>query len=192
MSTLKVRNLDYLRSAAPTDTGYGARLYEALQDLITAHTNHVSQTNGNLVGEPAAPSPIDALNVTAQNGHFNVAITHNAEIYRGVQYYVEHADNPNFVNAVHTQASGTESRNHNEFLGNVTRYFRAFPSYASSGPAKPVYFGGAQPRAVVGGGSIGGPNFLPSQGSGTGTAGQGLSGPGPVPFRSKTGAPPVR
>src|SRR6185369_9493 len=44
----------------------------------------------------------------------------------------------------------------------------------------------------VGGGAIGGPDFLPSEGSGTGTPGQGISGPGPVPFRSDTGEPPIR
>lgn len=188
-----VRNLDYLRSTSPTEPGYGAKLYETLSDLLSGHQNTAQQTNANPTGEPAPPPPLDAINVSAQNGHFNIALTHNADIYRGAQYYVEHADNAQFTNPVPTQASGTDVRNHNEYLGNVTRYFRASVAYAGS-PAHRnwVYFGGTQPKAVNGGGTNGGPNFLPSQGTGTGTAGEGLSGPGPTPFRSKTGTPPVR
>lgn len=192
MSTFKVRNLDFLRSADPSTPGYGGRLYEALQDLISAHTNHVSQTNGNLVGEPAQPPSVNGLNVTAQNGHFNIAIADNNNIYRGIRYYVEHADNPNFTNAVHTQASGSESRNHNEYLGNVTRYFRAYSAYQSSSPSQTVVHGGASPIAVSGGGAAGGPSFLPSQGSGTGAVGVSHQGPGKIPFRSPNGSPPVR
>ena len=75
----------------------------------------------------------------------------------------------------------------------MTRYFRAYSAYASSAAGPPVYFGGVgAPLPVAGGGPVGGPAFLPSQGSGTGAPGEGLSGPGPVPFRSTTGAPPVR
>jgi hypothetical protein len=86
-----------------------------------------------------------------------------------------------------------DSRNISIPVGNQARYVRVFSSYSESAPSAPVYHGGAaSPKAVNGGGSGPGPAFLPSQGSGTGAAGQGLSGPGPVPFRSATGAPPTR
>jgi hypothetical protein len=113
-------------------------------------------------------------------------------LYRGVKYWVEHADNPNFTNAVHTQASGTELRNHTEFIGNQTRYVQAYKSYASSGPTRPIVHGGLTPTAVNAGGSVAGPLYLASQGTGTGVAGQTSSGPGPVAFRSTTGKPPTR
>jgi hypothetical protein len=122
----------------------------------------------------------------------HVAINDQGPLYRGVKYWVAHADNPNFTNAIHTQASGTELRNHTEFIGNQTRYVQVYKSYAASGPTTPVIHGGATPIAVQGGGSNPGPLWLPSEGTGTGTAGQHPSGPGPVPFRSATGKPPVR
>ena len=179
-----IRNLDYIRAQDP-------RLYEALSDIIRQQSTVTQQTNASPTAPPAAPPSINGLQVSASNGHFQVAITDTANIYRGVQYFVEHADNPQFTDP-HIVSLGA-SRNANIFLGNVTRYWRAYSSYAASGPGSPAYHGSAsQPLAVVGGGSIPGPSFLPSQGSGTGSAGVGLSGPGPIPFRSANGAPPVR
>lgn len=187
-----IRNLTYIRGLSTKEMpGFGARLYEALQDLITHHANLAQQVNGNSTGSPQAPPPIDSLKVTGQNGHFNIAITHNAEIYRGIRYYAEHSTTPDFQNPQIVPMG--DSRNHSLFLGNQKLYWRAYAAYTGSGPSSPAYHGGAgSPQAVSGGGSIGGPAFQASQGSGTGAAGQGLSGPGPIPFRSATGAPPVR
>lgn len=189
---LDVKNLAFIRSIKPGDPQLGARLYEALRSIETAHNNVESQVNGNSKGLPQTPPALNAINVTAQNGHFNVALTDNNQVYRGIRYYVQHSAYPDFRNAVHTQASGSELRNHNEFLGNVTRYFRAYSAYNSSGPSAPVYHGGGVPVAVTGGGTIGGPFFHPTQGTGTGPANGSVSGPGPTPFRSSTGAPPTR
>ena len=181
---MAIRNLDYIRNQDP-------RLYEALQDIVQQHATLAQQVNGNPTGNPVAPPAPGGVTVQAQNGHFQVSIQDGGEIYRGIQYHVEHADNPHFTNS-HTEHLGA-TRNANLFLGNATRYFRAYSSYGSSPASAPVYHGSpVQPIAVAGGGSVGPPAFLPSQGSGTGTPGQGLSGPGPVPFRSVTGAPPIR
>lgn len=190
--SLKIRNLDYIRAAKPDDPQLGARLYEALQDINSAVSNHLQQTNGNPIGEPQPPDGGMGIQVTARDGYMHVALNDQGPLYRGVQYWVAHADNPNFVNAVHTQASGTELRNHTEFIGNQTRYVQAYKSYPWSGPTQPVIHGGATPIAVNGGGPVAGPLWLPSQGTGTGTAGQNPSGPGPVAFRSASGVPPVR
>lgn len=192
MSQYTIRNLDYIRAAKPDDPQLGARLYEALTDLIGHDTALAQQLNGNPKGAPQTPPTLNGLNVTAQNGHFNIAITDNNEIYRGIRYYVQHSAFPDFRDAVHTQASGSEQRNHNEFLGNVTRYFRAYSAYNTSGPSAAVYHGGAVPIAVSGGGDNGGPSFQSSRGTGTGPANGSVSGPGPVAFRSTTGAPPTR
>lgn len=192
----EVKNLEWLRQLAPQSFEdlhqIGPRLYSALLSIQKGVGNIEMQTNSNANGAPGAPPKISGLTVAAQNGHFQVAIADHNEIYRGIQYFVEHADNPNFVNAVQTQASGTSKRNHNEYLGATDRYWRAYSAYPGGPPSEPVYFGGATPTLVQGGGSAGGPAFLASQGSGTGAAGVGLVGNGTTQYRTNTGAPPVR
>lgn len=178
-----VRNLDYIRSKDP-------KLYEALEDLLQHHQNLAQQVNGNSTGQPGPPPPISGLQVTANNGHFNAQIKDEGAVFRGVQYYIEHSESPNFTNP--TVVHLGDSRSWDKFMGNTTRYFRAYSSYSSSPPGAPAYHGGAIPTPVVGGGIIGGPPVQESQGSGTGTPGQGLTGPGRIPFRSSTGVPPVR
>ena len=187
-----VRNLNYIRALSSKEfPGLGAKLYEALQDIIQQHTNLTQQVNGNGIGEPPPPPNIDSVAVTGQNGHFHISIQHTANFYRGVRYYAEYADNPHFTNPQIVPMG--DSRNHTLFLGNGTYYWRAYAAYMSSAPGTPAYHGGtAQPQPVSGGGSIGGPALLSPQGSGTGQPGQGLQGPGTVPFRSSTGAAPTR
>jgi hypothetical protein len=128
--------------------------------------------------------------VSGQNGHFNVALSDQNNVYAGVNYFAAHADNPNFTNA-HIIDLGA-SRNHNVFLGNVGRYWMGYSSYANSAPSSPRYHGGTQPAIVQGGGTNAGPQFLDSQGSGTGSPGVALSGPGPVPYRTSDGKTPIR
>jgi hypothetical protein len=186
-----IRNLSWLRGLAIGGIQVGAKLYEIVSDLNMQHQNLVQQVNGNSNAYPNRPPAIAGLSVTGQNGHFNIAITDHSPIYRGVNYFVEHADNPSFTNP-HVIDMGA-SRNHNLYLGNVTRYWRAYSSYATTGAGKPAYFGSAAaPTAVQGGGGNGGPNFTPAQGSGTGAAGAGLQGPGIAPYRSDNGLPPKR
>jgi hypothetical protein len=189
---MNIKNLDYIRGLKSSDfPDIGAKLYEALKSIADQAANTQQQTNTNPKGQPTPPPAINALKVTGQNGHFNLAIEDNNPIYRGVQYYAEHDTSPNFTNpqVIHLG----DARNHNVFLGNQTLYWRAYSSYSSSAPSAPAYHGSAAtPSPVIGGGNVGGPLFQPSQGSGTGTPGQGLAGPGLVPFRSTTGEPPVR
>ena len=187
---LSFKNLDYIRQANEWTPDLGAKLAELLHSMGTGVNNLEAQTNGNVQGPPQPPQKIDGLSVTAQNGHFSVAITDNSKLYRGVSYYVEHSSDPNFTNPI-VEHIGT-TRNKTLFLGNVTRYFRAYSAYSPSAPSDAVYHGGTQPLAVSGGGAIGGPPEMPSQGSGTGPAGVGLEGPGKVPWRSPNGAPPTR
>ena len=162
---------------------YGQYLYEALAAVQQQSANIEQQANGNASGQPAAPPPLDSLSVTGKDGHFSIALQHNAAFSRGVRYYVEHDTSPAFTNPQVINLG--DSRNHNVFLGNGPRYWRAYAAYNASAPSRPTYFGSAvQPAPVEGGGSIGPPAVQRSQGSGTGAAGQGLSGPGPVPMRS--------
>ena len=189
--TLKIRNLDYIRAAKEWTPELGGRVYEAMQDFNRAITNHIQQTNGNATGEPQPPPAQMGIKVSARDGYMHVAINDQGPLNRGVQYWVHHASNPNFTDAIHTQASGTELRNHTEFIGNQTRYVRVYKSYPWSGPSEPIVHGGAIPIAVNGGGNVAGPLFLSPQGTGTGPASGAVSGPGPVAFRSTTGKAPT-
>lgn len=187
-----VKNIAYFRNISlPEFPDFGAKLFEALQSIGVQGTNIEQQTNSNAQGAPQPPQNIDSVNVSAANGHFSVAIQDQGNnLYRGVQYFVEHDSDPNFTNPI-TVPMGT-SRNANLFLGNVTRYFRAFSAYPSSPRSQAAYHGSqSTPQAVLGGGTNGGPPVVASEGSGTGPAGVGLQGPGDVPFRGG-GVPPAR
>lgn len=181
---MSVRNLDYIRQMDP-------RLYEAIADIIQQHQTLTQQVAGNSTGQPEPPPPISGLKVTGQNGHFHIQITDNNPIYRGIRYQAEYADNPNFTHAQPVRMG--DARNHTVFLGNGTYYWRAYSAYISSHPSDPAYHGDAGlPLPVSGGGDIGGPALLPPQGTGTGSPGEALSGPGKIPFRSADGVPPKR
>lgn len=183
---MKIENLSWIRNLSLTEIPeFGSRLYESFKSIATGTENTELQGNLNPQGQPIPPPPIQNLSVTGQNGQFNIAIQHDSpDVRRGVRYYVEHADNPNFTDP-HAIFLG-DARNHTLFLGNVDRYWRASAAYGASAPSSWSYHGGTIPAAVNGGGSIGGPAFQPSQGSGTGAPGQGLSGPGPVLQRNKS------
>lgn len=189
---LEIKNLAWLKALAPKEyPELGQKLAEALQSIQGATNNLEQQTNTNVGGAPQPPPGIRSLTVAANNGHFQVSINHgNAQFYRTPHYYLVHADNPHFTNP-HIVDMGA-SRNMNLFLGNATRYFGAYTAYEPSQPSAMVYHGGVRPEAVTGGGSVPGPSFATSQGSGTGAAGVAHSGPGPVPYRTVSGVPPIR
>lgn len=187
--TLKIRNLDYLRTADPATAGkeYGARLYEALDDFNTAISNHLTQTNGDPAGEPQPPPPLAAINVTSTSVGHHISLTHPGNFYRGVEYHAEYSSSPAFTNPFPVHMG--PAREFDAATGNQSLYWRAFAQYPTGQRTAPVYLGGNQPRPVIGGNNVA-PG--PSQGSGTGQPGEGLSGFGPVQFRSSTGKAPVR
>jgi hypothetical protein len=184
---MTLSDLDYVRSIPQ----HGARLYELFKQVMDQVTNLQQQVNGNPAGEPQPPPGITALKVSGANGHHSIAITDNSAIYRGIQYHLEHDTSPNFTNPQAITLG--PSRNANLFLGSGVRYWRAASSYGLSGPSPWVYYGSqAKPTGVDAGGSVGPPATLASQGSGTGAAGVGLSGPGQMAFRPQNGKPPIR
>jgi len=186
------KNATYIRSLHSEQfPDLGAKLHEAIMDIASRTMTLAQQTNSNLTGQPQPPPAVNGVKVTGQGGYLHVAITDGNALYRGVQYFAEHADNPYFTDP-HIVPMGA-SRNVSIPVGNQTRYVRVYSAYGSTGPSAPVYHGSeVAPLPVSGGGNGPGPLFLSSQGSGTGTPGQGLTGPGVVPFRSDTGVPPVR
>lgn len=193
------KHLAFFRRIDPKNLpgDFGARFADFITDLQQGTSNTEQQTNANPKGQPKAPPAPNGVQITAQNGYVHVAIQHTSNIFRGINYHLEHDSSPAFTNPI-PEDLGT-SRHFTHFIGNQTRYYRVAASYGLSGPSGWVYVGSqAQPTAVSGGGSNSGPAFLRSQGSGTGLgsngtqAAQGLQGPGSLPFRSATGAPPVR
>jgi hypothetical protein len=153
MAGVTIRNLDYLQRK-------DQRLYEALTDIQRA-----------LVPQSQDPPPaVTAISVASLgNGSVDVTIADGGAVNQGVNYWVEHADNPNFLNARPEDFGG--SRTGVIAIGSGTRYFRAYSQYRYpwSLPNSPVVFGGfGNPTGVVGGGTAT-PILQPSTGSGTGS-----------------------
>ena len=180
---LRIQNLEYIR-------GKDAKLAEALQSIQNAINATAKKVGVDPTGQTPAPSAIQALNVTAANGMFSVAIVDNSPINKGINYFVEWDTASNFPTP-HVIDLGA-SRTTHEALGNQTTYWRAFSQYADS-PASPIIYCSANP--VIGGGAAP-PASAGTTGSGTAvsTGQQGGTGLGPVPFRpspSLPGAPPT-
>lgn len=171
----------------PGSPSVGVLLYQTLRAMQTHTSNLAQQTNGDVAGRPAAPPPLAGMTVTPTSVGVHVSLAHPGEYYQGVEYHAEYADNPHFSNPFPVYMG--PAREHDVAVGTKKLYWRAFPQYPTGSPGAAVYHGGAQPIAVTGG--VDSP-LGSSQGSGTGQPGQGLAGHGPVPYRTLTGAPPVR
>lgn len=173
---MNIPNLKFIRGIPQI----GARLYEALLAVQNQATSTEAQANTNSNGQPAPPPAINGLHVsTGPGGEFQIAITDNGQISRGINYWAEHADNPQFNNPHHIDMG--QSRNTSVYMGPQKLYWRAYSSYDASGASPAVYHGGAAQPLPVQGGIVG--SRASSQGAGTGAPGQGLHGPGPVPVR---------
>lgn len=168
--------------------GIGDKLYQALQILVDG----VNQGHANAgvagAGALSPPPRLDAFNVaTDSNGFAYFGLLHNGAKQRGINYFVEHADNPAFVNA-HVLHLGT-SRNGQLFIGSSTRYFRAYGAYQGSNEAaEPFNFGGSTASAVVGGGSAPA-TFTSSNGAGTAPSDGSIPGGGFGPVLYTRGGP---
>jgi hypothetical protein len=147
-------------------------LYESLQQVVGAVNSLGRATGVDPAGSIAAPAPIGALSVAAADGIFDIALTDNSPVRRGIFYFAESDTTPAFT-APHVYFLGS-SRNLRVSIGNQTLYWRAYSQYIGSVPSPPVAFG-APPVAVTGGG-LAGPPLQPSSGSGTAGAQQGGSG----------------
>jgi hypothetical protein len=181
---MKISQLNWLRKLVIDGVpDAGARFYQMMKSIERQTSNTEQQGNVNPQGQPNLPPPIQDVQAIGQNGVLHVSIIHNgAGLQRGAINYIEHADNPQFTDPQIRYLG--DSRSHTEFIGNGTRYVRAYNAVPGSGAGPIIVHGGATPIPVSGGGSIGPPAYLPSQGSGTGAPGQGGVGPGPVPKRT--------
>jgi hypothetical protein len=165
---------------------FGQPLYEALTRIVDGVNQGHAHAGVAAAGPLPAPPKINSFTVTTDaSGHAYFGIKDNGNIQRGIHYFVEHADNPGFVGA-HQIPLGPSRNGQPLYIGNSTRYFRAFSSYPGSNSVSEIInHGGAVPVAVVGGGSSPAA-FQQSYGAGTaptdGSApGQGF---GPVLYRA--------
>jgi hypothetical protein len=147
-------------------------LYESLRQVVGA-INALGRAAGvDPSGSIPPPAPVGGISVTAADGIFDIAITDNSPVRRGIFYFAESDTSADFTAPrVHFLGS---SRNLRVSLGNSTLYWRAYSQYIGSLPSPPVSFG--SPPAPVTGGGAAGPALQPSSGSGTATGQQGGSG----------------
>jgi len=147
-------------------------LYESLKQVVGAVNSLGRATGVDPSGSIAPPASIGSVSVVAADGIFDIAITDNSAVRRGVFYFLE-SDTGAAFTSPHVYFLGS-SRNLRVSLGNQTLYWRGYSQYIGSVPSTPVAFG-SPPTAVTGGGAAG-PRLQPSSGSGTATAQQGGSG----------------
>ncbi len=163
---LKIGQLARIKSDSPY-------VYEALTRIVNA-VNSVGRATGvDPSGTISAPVPIGGVNVIAADGIFDLAITDNSAVHRGIFYFAESDTTPAFSRPyVHFLGS---SRNLRVAMGNRTLYWRAYSQYLGSDPSEPVTFG-TPATPVAGGGTAGGPQLQASNGSGTASGSEGGSG----------------
>lgn len=152
--------LKHLGLIQQKDTYLGATL-KSIQDAINYH----GQVGGiDPTGQYPTPRAPSGLSVQASNGFFDVVITDGNPV-RGVEYWLEWDTVSSFPapRQIHLVAA----RNWYGNLGNQTLYWRAASQFPGSNLSDWVVYGGANPIAVVGGGSAG-PAPMATSGSGAG------------------------
>jgi hypothetical protein len=171
------------------------RLGTLLQRMISGINNVAKNSGVAPVGQVAAPTPPDSVNVSAAGELMHVSITHNAPVNRGINYFTEVSTNPAFSQpmVIHHGTSRTPtpfSLPTKDGTGaNHSFYVRSYAQYPGSEPSAPVVYGGSSsPTAVTMGGSTQ-LTLLASTGSGTApangqSAGQGF---GKQPTRPQAG-----
>ena len=143
-----------------------------IQKLITAVNTLADNTASSAVGRLSPPPPINALNVKVAGEFAHVTIDHSGSIQQGVHYFVEAANNENFIGAhpIHFGASRTRDPIHlaaQDDAGNPQKwYLRGYAQYPGSDPSSPVAYGGPSPTAITTTGATQ-LSWQPSTGSGT-------------------------
>ena len=143
-----------------------------IQRLITSINTLAENTASSAVGRIEAPPPINALNVKVSGEYAHVTIDHSGEIQQGVHYFVEAANNENFIGAhpIHFGTSRTRDPLHLPALDDggspQNWYLRAYAQYPGSSPSAPVAYGGPSPTPITTTGTTQ-LSLLPSTGSGT-------------------------
>jgi hypothetical protein len=149
-----------------------ALLLEQMIDGINGTANLVG-VNPN--GKVAAPPPLEAIDVKANNGDVHVTLTHNAPINKNIKYFVEASTDPTFQNVdpAHVFELGSSRGLFTRLPamdddGNAQNWhFRAYPQYQGSDASEKTYFGTMINPTPVDPGGTTQLTPLPSKGSGT-------------------------
>ena len=143
-----------------------------IQKIITAINTLADNTASSAVGRLSPPPPINGMNVVTGGEYAHVTINHSASIQQGIHYFVEAANNPDFIGAhpIHFGTSRTRDPIHLAPLdadGNAQKwYLRGYSQYPGSDPSQPVVYGGASPTPITTTGTTR-LTWNPSTGSGT-------------------------
>jgi hypothetical protein len=183
--SLNMRNLDWIRTVKlPDIPAFGQRMYELLSDIRSGVNVLEQQGNFDLSGTPGPPSSPQELTVVPHPQGVEFAIRHEGNFYQGIQYEIDHTAN----GTTHSYSVGS-SRNGFLPVGPTVGTYQVRALYPNGKSSAPVVYGGPQAKTVRGA-SVTAVAMLPGQGSGTTRQGQppGFGGP----FRSPTGAPPVK
>src|ERR1700694_4876084 len=108
-------------------------LYEALNQVVGAVNSLGRATGVDPAGSISTPDPIGTVSVVAADGIFDVAITDNSAVNRGI-FYVAGSDTSANFTAPRVYFLGS-SRNLRIALGNGTLYWRAYSQYLGSLPS---------------------------------------------------------
>lgn len=156
-----------------------------LQRIVDAVNNVAKGAGVAVSGEHPAPPPVNAITVKANGEMVHATLTHNAEVNRAINYFIEADTNKSFTQP-HVMDIGS-SRTHvfhlpalNDSGAQQPWYLRAYAQYPGSKPSTPTVLGGLTnptPVPLVGSTKL---TLLPSTGSGTGssTGQQGAAGRG--------------
>ena len=143
-----------------------------LQKIITGVNTLANNTASSAVGRLAPPAPINGLNVVTGGEYAHITINHSAPIQQGIHYFVEVANNKEFIGA-HPIAYGTSRTRDPIHLAPLdstgaaqTWYARGFCQYPGSDPSAPVVYGGTSPTPITTTGTTR-LTWSPSTGSGT-------------------------
>jgi hypothetical protein len=170
------------------------------QRIITAINTLAQNLAASPVGQMQAPSAPDALQVKASGEMVHVSITHNGPVLRGVQYFTEVSNNPQFSQpiVIHHGASRTSHPfplpAHDDNGATQTWYFRSYAQYHGSPPSEKTVYGGAEnPVGVtLNPATPTRMTLLPSTGSGTASPSGSQGGQGLGTFTTRPAQGPKR
>ena len=164
-----------------------------LRRIIKGITQTASNSGVSPVGESDPPPTIGAVNIKASGEIVHATINDAAPVVKGINYFVEAATEPNFLNP-HVEDLGTSRGKFfnlpslTDTGGAQTWYFRGYSQYLGSKPSTKIPYGGLAPTGVTLTGST---QLTPLSSTGSGTAAsngsQGGQGFGNLPIRPAVG-----
>jgi hypothetical protein len=155
-----------------------------MQQMIDGINQTANTLGADAQGHISAPTPPDSIQVAAGSDHVHVTINDNTQRSRALNYFVEYANEPNFLQpqvedlgASRTKVLALPAKTTSGVRQNY--YFRAYSMYPGSSQASAtiVHGGTYTPAAVTLSGSST-LTLLPSTGSGTSPSTGQVSGAG--------------